>query len=140
MKQPSRKVKFLALAVAGFISLNGFGAVCLAYCGPEPETRALAAHCGSAELTDAAPSERSGNSIKSATAFDCCPLTLVMVAAPLEPAPRTVIAVQSLPAKAPTIAFIGVAVRPFPASGILYRGPPPADLRYQRIKNSVYLI
>jgi hypothetical protein len=141
MFKPSRTVRFLALAAIGFIGLNGLGAICLAYCGPEPEVASLNAHCSSmaGHMAPADPGSRKAAGNSSAT-LDCCPLTLVMVSAPLETPRKPAVAVQALPAQPPVVEFVGKPLSRSPVSAFHYRGPPPLDRRGERIRHSVFLI
>lgn len=135
--------RVLTVFVLAFICLNGFGALCVAYCQTVEASYEKAEHCpgGSGVLTKAnsatVPDTPAVTDIGAND--DCCPLTVAFVAAPIEskqqtPAPSVMMADLSY------IDHVLLKVeRPFSNSIPPYRGPP-IDRRLDRVMHCVLLI
>ncbi len=143
MNVRSITTRVLTVFVLAFICLNGFGALCVAYCQTVEASNEKAEHCpgGSGVLTKAnsatVPDTPAVTEIGAND--DCCPLTVAFVAAPIEskqqtPAPSVMMAELSY------IDHVLLKVeRPFSNSIPPYRGPP-IDRRLDRVMHCVLLI
>jgi len=143
MNVRSITTRVLTVFVLAFICLNGFGALCVAYCQTVEASNEKAEHCpgGSGVLTKAnsatVPDTPAVTEIGAND--DCCPLTVAFVAAPIEskqqtPAPSVMMAELSY------IDHVLLKVeRPFSNSILPYRGPP-IDRRLDRVMHCVLLI
>jgi len=135
----SFKTRFLALFVTIFVCLNGAGAACVAYCQTMDEPEETADHCPLKKLSADCDSERPSLSSHNG-GFDCCPMTVSFLAAPVEKGSFSVkhsAAVETVKTEQFVLSFRSYTPL---QSSISYRGPPPLDRRIDRIKHRVLLI
>lgn len=143
MNVRSITTRVLTVFVLAFICLNGFGALCVAYCQTVEASYEKADHCpignglSTKAMLAAVPDVPAVTDIGADD--DCCPLTVTFVAAPIEskqqtPAPSVMMAELSY------IDHVLLKVeRPFSNSIPPYRGPP-IDRRLDRVMHCVLLI
>ena len=136
-------VRVLTVFVLAFICLNGFGALCVAYCQTVEASHETTEHCPGGSGVSLNPSSAAVPDTPAVTDIgayeDCCPLTIAFVAAPIE-------SQQQTPAPAVTVVELSYidhvfskVERPFSNSITTYRGPP-IEHRIERVMHCVLLI
>ena len=131
--------------VLAFICLNAAGAACVAYCKTWETASQESEHCPLKKTADhcdksAEASPDSDSVTLKADEFECCPMTISIVAAPIEKRVDTITPALAVAAVLPaTFRPKENPLRYFTHS-FDYRGPPPLDRRVDRIKHRVLLI
>lgn len=137
--QHTLKTRSLALFVTVFVCLNAAGAACIAYCQTMDAPAETAVHCPLKRAALDCAGQGSFAAIEGHQ-LDCCPMTVSLLAAPLEKHSFTL----KKPAAVPVLRFDASAVEAAAfaplSSAISYRGPPPIDRRTDRIKQRLLLI
>lgn len=144
MVSPSFKIRFVAAFVVAFVCLNAGGAVCVAYCqsfalAAEPEhcpLRKAEEHCDRSRETKEKPTSIGQTSGE----IDCCPMTVSLVAAPIEKSSYSFDKVFTTAIQRAEFKAVWTASKASFAVRVKYRGPPPVDSHALRIKHSVIRI
>lgn len=139
----SLKTRFLALFVVAFVCLNAGGAFCVAYCQTSDGAVGETEHCPLKRVSEHCDKTASGSASDAVTIngdeIDCCPMTVGLVAAPVETTVKFPTIVLTAVAATPAVPFRPVGLLSF-SSTFDYRGPPPLDRRVERIKHRLLLI
>lgn len=135
--------KVLSIFVIGFVCLNAFGAVCVAYCQAFVIKEAEASHCPMAanEGHHGNMREEPASPVAAVTdeSLDYCPLTITFVAAPIEASQKAPAPPAELPVEQNYSPLWTGRPHDSAFSKNAYRGPP-LDRRIDRVKNCILLI
>ena len=138
----SIKIRLAALFVVAFVCLNAGGAVCVAYCQSFMYAINAAEHCPLRKADSHCNKKSTKGTEATAIAGDeifCCSVSVGFLPAPIEKSFRSVDVVSTLVVETPAIEPRVLSLPSFESS-FNYRGPPPLDRRFERIKQRLLRI
>lgn len=137
------QIKLFAVFVMAFVCLNASGAACVAYCETF-EVTAETEHCPLKKLSEDCDktNEPTPQSISlDSHEIDCCPMSVSFFGVPVESKSFSFDQVSRdvLPQYVSLQPSSSVLSNTF-AANFDYRGPPPLDRRFDRLKHRVFRI